>query len=355
MAKALPLSCPPKSICILRLSALGDVTHVVPLVHTIRSHWPRTSITWIIGSFEHKLVGDLSGVEFIVYRKKSGLASHRDLVRALLGRHFDVLLNLQVAFRANLLSSLVKADIRLGYDAQRAKDLHRLFINHRIPAHRGQHVLDCFFSFLEVLGLSSRTLSWQIPIPEEARAFARLHLPQDRPNLIISPCSSHSLRNWSVQGYAQVADYAAQRWGMRVILCGGPTESEREMALSIQDAAQSPLVNLVGKDTIKQLLALLERADLVISPDSGPAHMASAVNTPVIGLYAASNPARSGPYRHLDWCVDAYSRAAQQCLHKSGQQLKWGKKLEYKGVMDLIESSEVMALIDRWGREARGR
>jgi len=264
-----------------------------------------------------------------------------------------VLLNLQVAFRANLLSTLIKADIRLGYDRARSKDLHGLFITHRIPRQSGQHVVDCFFSFLARLGLAERELHWNLPLSEADHTFARTHLPDDRPNLIISPCSSHALRNWSAEGYAAVADYAARTYGMRVVLTGGPSELERHMGSAIETAMQTPVVNLVGKDTIKQLAAMLQRADLVISPDSGPAHMASAAGTPVIGLYAASNVKRSGPYRSVALSVDRYDDAAQRYKGRPADALKWGTKLEYPGVMDLITVPDVTTRIDAWA-ETKG-
>ncbi|MDE0411763.1 MAG: hypothetical protein OXI37_06075, partial [Gammaproteobacteria bacterium] len=94
-------------------------------------------------------------------------------------------------------------------------------------------------------------------------------------------------------------------------------------------------------DTLKQFLALLQGADVIISPDSGPAHIATGLGTPVIGLYAASNPRRSGPYFSQQWCVDRYDEAAHVFKNKSENELKWGTKLEYRGVMDLIAVEDV--------------
>ena len=322
----------------------------MPIIRSIQHVWPDCDITWIIGKFEHKLVGDIPGIEFVTFDKKAGYKGFMDVKKKLAGRTFDVLLHMQVAMRANLLSGFVKAKVRLGYDKDRAKDGHGLFINYRIPARSGQHVVDCFFSFLQTLGIKEADLQqrWEIPYSESDAAFATEHLPDDKPNLIISPCSSHPLRNWSIEGYAAAADYAARTYGMRVILSGGPNQLERDTAAAIETAMETPAINLVGKDTLKQLLAMLDRADLVISPDSGPAHMASSVNTPVIGLCAASNVRRSGPYRFQDLSVDAYDRASQKLHNKPASQLKWGTKLESEGIMDLITIDEVKARIDRW-------
>jgi len=344
--KTLPFTRPPAELCILRLSALGDVTHMVPVVRSIQAQWPQTRITWCIGGFEHKLLGDLDGVELIPFRKGRGLEGYRALYRALRGRRFDALLHAQVALRANLASLAVRADRRLGYDRSRAKDLHGLFINQRIPAATGQHVLDSFFSFAETLGVTHRELRWDIPIPEEARAFAVRHIPDGEPTLVISPCSSHALRNWLPERYAAVADHAVGRYGYRVLLTGGPSTLEREMGEAIQARMQHPATNLIGKDTIKQLLALLQRAEIVVSPDSGPMHMATAVGTPVLGLHAASNPRRSGPYLSRQWCVDRYDEAARRFLGRPAADLKWGTKIEKPGVMELIDTAAVIAKLD---------
>src|SRR5210317_1712928 len=109
MSNLLPFRDTPAEICILRLSALGDVTHVVPVVRAIQSHWPATRISWIIGKLEHRLLGSLAGVEFIPFDKRGGLKELWRLRQQLRGRRFDVLLHMQVAARANILSRLVTA------------------------------------------------------------------------------------------------------------------------------------------------------------------------------------------------------------------------------------------------------
>ncbi|MDX1610528.1 MAG: glycosyltransferase family 9 protein, partial [Halofilum sp. (in: g-proteobacteria)] len=138
----------PESLCLLRLSALGDVTHMVPVVRTLQHEWPDTRLTWIIGRLEAELVGDLPGIEFIVFDKARGLAAFRDLWRDLDGRRFDALLQMQVALRANLAGRLVRSPVRIGFDRTRSRDGHGLFVNRRIEPHPGAHVLDGLFDFL---------------------------------------------------------------------------------------------------------------------------------------------------------------------------------------------------------------
>jgi heptosyltransferase I len=328
---------PPNSICLLRTSALGDVTHVVPIVRTLQARWPATALTWIVGKLEHKLVGDLPGVEFVVFDKGKGWRGLADLRGHLGKRRFDALLHMQVALRANLVSALVRARVRVGYDAARSKDLHGLFVNRRIAARPGEHVLDAMASFLEPLGLRQTRVQWDLPIPASAEEFAERNLPGDAKTLLVSPCSSHRLRNWRPERYAAVMDCAAQR-GWRVALCGGPSAYEREFGDAIVRDCNAAPIDLIGKDTIKQFLALCGRSHLVLTPDSGPMHMANAVGTAVLGLHAASNPARSGPYSDRSWCVDRYDTAARKFLGRSASDIPWGTKIEYPGVMELIET-----------------
>ncbi len=335
----------PQSLCLLRTSAIGDVTHVVPLVRTLQRAWPDTTLTWIVGKLERRLVGDIAGVEFVTFDKGAGLAGMRAVRRALAGRRFDALLHMQVALRSNLLSLAVHADRRIGYDRARSKDLHGLFINRRIAARPGQHVLDALGSFLEPLGLHQDNVRWDLPIPQQAREWAREQIPDDVPTLVVSPSSSHALRNWRPERCAQVIDHAASR-GLRVLLTGGPSSAERRMADAILAAVRHTPVDLTGKDTLKKALALFARASMLLTPDSGPMHMANAVGCKVIGLHAASNPDRSGPYSDRRWCVNRYDEAARKYLGKPAADLPWGKKIEYPGVMDLIGVDDVVERLD---------
>ena len=343
-----PPSNPPRSICVLRLSALGDVTHVVPLLRTLRAAWPQVALSWVIGKGERRLLDGLEGIELIEYDKHSGLAGMRALRRGLHGRRFDVLLQMQVAARANLLSAFIPATRRIGYDRARSKDLHGLFINERITDQPGQHVLDALGSFCEPLGLRQTQVHWDLPVPAEARDWARAQWPADgAPTLLISPCSSHERRNWRSERYAAVADHAASR-GWRVALCGGRSDLERRTTDAVLAAMRAPALDLVGKDTLKQLPALLERADLVMTPDSGPMHIANAMGAKVLGLHAASNPARSGPYSDRRYCVDRYDDAARKYLGKPASAIQWGTKIEHDGVMDLVTVDDAIAAFERY-------
>ena len=342
----LPLITPPDSVCLLRLSAIGDTCHVVPLLRTLQRAWPDTRFTWIIGRAEARLMTLLPGVEFITVDKRAGFAGLKALRATLQGRRFDLLLHLQLSFRASVVAALVPARVKLGFDQERARELQWLFTNARIAPRQREHVLDSFMGFAEAVGVRQRALEWDLPLPDEATEYARRLIPDDAPRtLVISACSSHARRNWLAERYAAVARHAIEVHGMRVILAGGPSEIEKSMARAI--AAECPgVIDQVGKDTLPQLLALLGRATVLLAPDTGPAHMATVVGTPVIGLYAATNPARSGPYLSREWCIDAFPRAAQKFRRSTPEALPWATKIEEPGVMELIEVDEVCKRLD---------
>jgi heptosyltransferase I len=312
------------------------------VLRALQDHWPSTRITWIIGKLERRLLAGVKGVEFIVFDKRGGLAAVRALRAELAGRRFDVLLHMQVSARANLMSRLVKAPLRLGWDRARSRDFHHRFTNAQVAAVPFQHQVQGFLEFPRALGLEVGEPRWDLPVSVEARDWAAQQLPGEQATLLVSPCSSHTLRNWRAEHYAEVADYAAASLGYRVLLSGGPSELERETAAVIESRMRTPALNLVGKDTLEQSKALLERATLVLTPDSGPAHIASALGTPVLGLYAATWSRRSGPYRSLGLCIDHYEDAARKYRDKEASELRWGHRIEEEGVMDLVRPDEVV-------------
>ncbi len=337
---------PPRSVAVVKLSAIGDICHTLPVVRTLERAWPAARFTWILGRAEAALIGAIPEIEFVVIDKRSGRRGLTALDRTLAGRRFDLLLHMQYAWRASRIARRVRAPVKLGYDRERALDLQWLFTTHRIEAGGREHAMDGLFGFARRLGVLDRHLRWDIPVPPSARERALRLIPDDAPTLVVSPCSSHAVRNWRPERYAAVADHAARTLGWRVLLCGGPSAIERETGARIAAHMREPAVNLIGTDTLIELHAVLERAAALLTPDSGPAHMATAAGTPVIGLYASTSTGRSGPYFSREWCVDRFDEAARRFLGRSAADLPWRTKIERAGVMDLIETDAVIERLE---------
>ncbi|MDH4273433.1 MAG: glycosyltransferase family 9 protein [Gammaproteobacteria bacterium] len=342
---------PLNSICIIRLSALGDVCLALPAIRAIQLRWPQAKLTWIIGKAEYALVGDIPDIEFIVFDKKAGIRAYVSLSKMLRKRRFDVLLHMQTALRASLVSSLVRAAIRLGFDQARAKELQWVFTNQHIEPHPRQHAADMYMAFAHALDSHESTLRWDIPVPVAANEFVRKHLPGSDPVLAINVSSGPSRRvhrNWYPERFAAVADYAQKVLGFTVVLCGGTSQEERAFAAKLVENMETPPMNLVGKTDLKQLLALLQRANVLITSDSGPAHMATAVHTPVIGLYAATNPYQTGPCQSLAWVVNRYPQAVLREYGKPVEVLPWGIRVHDRDAMHLIELDDVIAMLSKF-------
>lgn len=329
----------PKKLCLLRLSAIGDVCHAVAMVQQIQKQYPATEITWVIGKVEASLLQGLPGVNFVIFDKRAGLQGYKDLRRALKHEKFDVLLHMQVALRASLASLCIRAKVKIGFDRFRAKEGQWIFTNQKVAPLQEPHVLDGFMGFAEAIGVPVSSPSWNMPITENDIQWAKSHL-SSKPIAVIAPSASKAERNWHSEGYAKIADHLIEL-GFDVVICGGPTTSEKLLAEEINALSKNTLDNLVGKTTLKQLLAVLKQAHLVIAPDTGPAHMAVTVETPVIGLYAHSNPHRTGPYNYIKYVVSAYESAIQLQHNKAVEQLPWGIRAKGSDLMNAITVAQV--------------
>lgn len=344
---SLPLLSPPNSLCLLRLSAIGDISHTLPILRTIQRAWPKTRISWIIGKTEYQLVKDIEGVEFIIFDKKRGLKGYLEIRKSLKGVHFDLLLHMQMSIRSSLISLFIDSPIKLGFDRARAKDWQWLFTNFKIKARQREHVIDSFFGFTDAIGIKEKVLEWNIPVPEAAQRYAEQQLQGHDKWLVISPCSSMDYRNWLPERYAAVADYAIEQLGYRVILTGGNSPIEHRYALEITEAMASSPLNLIGQSSLKELLAVLKRADVVIAPDSGPAHLATAVGTPVIGLYACTNPDRARPYLSKETTINRYPDAIEKKFKTNATNMKWGERVRDEFAMKLITVNDVIDTINQ--------
>lgn len=341
---------PPESICVIRLSAIGDTCHALAVVRSIQDTWPETRITWIIGKTEAALMADIPDIEFIIFNKSKGAGAYSDLRSQLRKRRFDAALCMHASLRANLLCRIVKSGIRLGYDYARAKDFQWLFTNRRIEAKAQQHVQDAMFEFATEIGVPRRSLRWDIPLSPAHRDFAAQYQSAERPIFVISPCSSQrnrNFRNWSAENYAAVANYARQKFNCRIVLTGGGSDIELGYGKTIGKLCGPSLVNLIGKTSLKQLLSILDSAAVLLCPDSGPAHMATTVQTAVIGLYATSNPGRTGPYLCRDLTVNVYPEAVREFLGKSVDEVRWGQRVRDPRAPGLIRVARVNEQIDR--------
>lgn len=294
-------------------------------------------------------MSDIADIEFIIFDKSKGRRAYKDVRTQLDGRRFDIALCMHASLRANLLCRGIPARTRLGFDKARARDFQWLFTNRRIPAAKREHALEAMMSFATTIGAEPHDLRWDIPLPANARQFAAQFVDAHKPLVLISPCSSQrsrNYRNWSISNYHAIIRHLQQNHACTVVLTGGNSVLEQGYGKALSKDGPERAQDLMGKSSLKELLALIAAADLVICPDSGPAHMATAVNTPVIGLYATSNPDRTGPYLSRDLIVNRYPDAARKYLGLDVDALRWGQRVRHEDAMDLITIDDVRGKID---------
>ena len=290
-------------------------------------------------------MSDIPDVEFIIFDKSEGRRAYTDIGDKLDGRTFDVALCMHASMRANFICRKIPARVKVGFDKARARDFQWLFTNTRIPAASGEHAMEAMMGFARFIGAGETGLRWDIPIADADRHFARRE--SDRPMVVISPCSSQrarNFRNWPEAHFVSIANYLRRERNAQVVVTGGNSELEQQYGQALQTLAGAR--NLVGQTSLKQLYALLAAADLVIAPDSGPVHMATAAGTAVIGLYATSNPERTGPYLSREYTVNRYPDAVRKYLGKDVGQLRWGQRVRHPEAMSLITVQDVISRID---------
>ena len=298
-----------KHVCIVLLTGLGDVVHGLPVANALRDRGWR--VTWVVEPMPAPLLRPHPSIDdVVVYRKKEGVRGVAALARALSGRRFDVTLNLNVYTKSVWPTLLSRAPVRVGFDRGRSFEGVWLAANRHLPPGPRAHTQDMFLQFLDVLGVPRpEPLEWRIPFTaEERRAQAGFYGPlEGRPVAALVPASASRKKDWLADRYAAVADALERDYGFRVMLVGGPGERENAIAREIAERAATPPLWAMG-DGIRRLMWTLDACDLVIAPDTGPAHVARALGVPVVGLYGHTNPWRVGPYRAFqDLWVDRYT------------------------------------------------
>lgn len=333
----------PREIAIVMLSALGDAVHVLPVVNALKRAWPQTRITWVIQPVPYQLVkGHESVDEFILFRRRRGAEAWRsylELSRTLGNRSFDLLINLQVYLKAGLITSVMKADVKLGFDRRRARDMNWLFTTHRIPPRPTGHVQDQYFEFVRYLGIDPEPVEWRLRITEEERAAQRAYFGRiGRPVAGLVVGTSKLGKNWAPERYARLAEALEVDFGLQPVLLGGPSAAEQAAAERVMRETRASVIDALADD-VRRLLWLLDGSVLIVSPDTGPLHIARALDRPIVGLYGYTNPKRYGPYRRPEQVVDGYARFA-------GEQYDLNQKYRADG-MDRVTVEMVLAAVAR--------
>jgi heptosyltransferase I len=295
-------------VCLVMLSALGDVVHALPVVTAIKRHAPATRLTWILQPGPAALVRGHPAVDdILLFERRRGWPGLRDLRRELRTRPFDLVLDLQPYFKAGLITAFTQAPVKLGLDRRRARDLNWLFTTHRIPPRPLGHIQDQFLEFLDAIGVPRGELAWGLRVTEEERAAARARLDRVAGPLVgLVVATSKPRKNWLPSRFAELAGRLRDAHGARCVLLGDTTPMERAAADAIVAGTDAGPLDALGCG-LRETVALLEACDVVVAPDTGPVHLCVALDVPVVALFGYTNPRRFGPYRRFEeLLVDAF-------------------------------------------------
>ena len=330
---------PLRRVCIVMMSAVGDAVHVLPVINAIKRRLPDVHITWVLQPAPATLVrGHRSIDEILIFDRSLGFPAFADIRRQLAGHIFDLVINLQVYFKAGVVTRFTRAPVKLGFDRARARDANWLFTTHRIPPHELQHVQDQYFEFLTALDIPNDPIEWDLgPWPNE-RAWQRDFLAQfDRPIAPIVVATSKPQKDWLPERWAEVADALWHDFELAPVLVGGrsPRELHAESVI-MQRATHSPH-SALGSG-LRNLVGILDGAALVLAPDTGPLHMAVALNRPVVSLMGYTNPKRTGPYRkYHDLIVDAYGNPGEDYRISMENRIDRMPRISVRDVLDRVD------------------
>ena len=289
---------PSPRILISRLSAIGDAILTLPVACALRDAYPNAYIAWVVEKKAASMVRGHAAIDAVIELQRGWFSSPRGIVaarRQLRALQIETALDCQGNTKSALACWLSGARRRIGYAGWHGGELSRLLNNLLIPVEK-PHLTDRSLGLLHPLGIDEPAVRWDLPLPAAARTWAtswRSTLA-DRRIAVINPGGSWNSKLWEMDRFAEVASYLYDVYQMRsVVVWGGAVE--QQMAVEICEASGGAAIQAPETD-LPHLAALIGTADLYISGDTGPLHMAVAVGTPAIGLYGTTRPADSGPY-----------------------------------------------------------
>lgn len=346
-------STPSASLCILRLSALGDCINAFGLIGGLKRTYPKLALTWVLDRRFAALFCDEQGNDLVPMVKldfsHGALHAAQELKKTLAtqAQTFDALLNMQTSIKASWCSLFIPATAKYGYDAQRSREGQRFFINHQVPSPENPHVLAGFMAFAETCGYPIAEPYWDFQLDPYILDKARCVMGHEK-ICALCPCSANESKNWTIPNYVELCLHA-QNQGMEVVLLGNNKSNELTICQSIAEQCQAKsshkILNLCGKTNLRELAGYLSVAKIVVAPDSGSMHLAAVLGTPVIGLFARHDEQRVGPWNFMDLNVSVYHKLAAQEL--KGHPIPWRYRVRQNEAMSQISVEQVINTFDR--------
>ena len=310
-----PLLHPARSrrVGIVLLSGIGDVVHGLPIACDLKRQDPEREIVWIAERAPAEVVRHHPAVDrVVVFDKGAGLRGVRELQDAFRGRACDLTLNFMRYIKGSIAATLTGAPVRLGLPPSKTRDGAAWFNTASLAETAWMHTQDLFLRFRDPLGLPvDAPVEWSISFTAEERAerdrfFSDLRRAHSGPIVGLVLATANPEKDWPADRLPGLTRALAERTGAHVVLVGGPSPRERA-AMELITASNTLVTNTLG-DSVRRMMWVVDGVDVLVSPDTGPLHLAHALGTPVVGLFGHTNPYRVGPWRDSrDFVIDRYT------------------------------------------------
>jgi lipopolysaccharide heptosyltransferase I len=297
-------------ILIIKLSAIGDVVQTLPALEALKKTYPDSEITWVV---EEAAAGILEGHPFInrllISRRKSWLRKLRNpftclrglggiigFIRELRDTRYDIAIDFQGLLKSGIVIGLARAKRKVGFD--RTRELSYLFLNERMPAYDiERHALDRYLDVARYLGARDTSPVCTLPIDRELGTIRQRLAGAKQPDqriVVVNPVARWKTKLWKERNFAELADRLVREKNAAVIFTG--SSGDRELIERVRTMMREKSLNWAGEITLKELAALASLADLFITTDTGPMHLAAAAGARIVSLFGPTAPWRTGPY-----------------------------------------------------------
>ena len=334
------------NILIVKLSAIGDVIHTLPALNALRAWYPKAHITWLVETAAADLVLGHGALDRVIvsHRKrwlqelkgpsrKQAFAEIRGFWRALRDTRYDMIIDFQGLLKSALPVRLARGKRRIGFDKGMQHQEHSyLFYNERIaPVDMEVHALTRGLMLLNAIGVETPSVVYDVPVSANDRQTVKALLEASgidgsRPLVAINPVALWDTKLWLNERFSLVADRLASECGVDLVFTGGP--GDRKTMAQIRERMKQASADFSGQTTLTQLAALYQKADLLVTTDTGPMHLAAAVDTPVVAIFGSTAPWRTGPFgqghtvvRTAPPCSPCFKRRCEVHQHRCMQDI----------------------------------
>jgi lipopolysaccharide heptosyltransferase I len=321
---------------LVRLGSLGDIVHALPAAAALRNTFPDARIDWAVDSRWMRLLEGNPDLTKVIPFDRGSVGGITTSIRKLRGANYTCAIDFQSLYKSALISFASGAKRRIGFQSSYAREgIAALLYSDRLNP-RGAHKVEHNLTLVEHAGARRSVLRFPLAIraDDEEDIARELSVRGLNEYFVLNPGGGWLSKCWPAERYGELHRKLAERYGWRGVVAFGPGEEAMAREVIVAAGIALPVALPLG---LGPLLALLRRAKFVVSADTGPLHLASALQTPVVGLYGPTDPARNGPYSTDDIVV----------RNLRASETTYGRGASYSAAMLSITVNQVLEAIER--------